>query len=204
MVQYADDFVLLSENRAWLKEKIPPMRAFLREKLKLELHPEKVFIKTLASGVDFLGWVHFPSHRVLRTITKKRMLKRIRTHFKNTSSLRSRQFSQDTRRDEEIVALRYSSEKQRSSLGKLPEPFGIWPISAIPASAPPQSTHGVHFRRRSLFSQKLAHIAGRGIFEMDSENPKAETINSYLRLLSHGNTQKIKSHIKENYFSGGM
>jgi hypothetical protein len=44
----------------------------------LELHPNKVFIKTLASGVDFLGWVHFPDHRVLRTTTKKRLLKALK------------------------------------------------------------------------------------------------------------------------------
>jgi hypothetical protein len=50
---------------------------FLEEKLRLHLHPDKVFIKTLASGVDFLGWVHFPSHRVLRTATKKRMFRRL-------------------------------------------------------------------------------------------------------------------------------
>ncbi len=33
---------------------------------------------TTNSGVDFLGWVHFPHHRVLRTATKKRMLRRIK------------------------------------------------------------------------------------------------------------------------------
>jgi len=31
----------------------------------------------VASGVDFLGWVHFPDHRVLRTTTKKRMFKNV-------------------------------------------------------------------------------------------------------------------------------
>lgn len=46
---------------------------FLRKKLQLEMHPNKVFIKTLASGVDLLGWVHFPTHRVLRTATRKRL-----------------------------------------------------------------------------------------------------------------------------------
>ena len=51
------------------------IRDFLRENLKLELHPNKVSITTLASSVDFLGWVHFPNHRVLRTSTKRRMLK---------------------------------------------------------------------------------------------------------------------------------
>lgn len=45
--------------------------------LKLCLHKDKISIKTLASGVDFLGWVHFPDHRVLRTATRQRMLRRI-------------------------------------------------------------------------------------------------------------------------------
>lgn len=50
------------------------MADFLRERLRLTLHPNKIRIKTLASGVDFLGWVHFPHHRVLRTATKKRVM----------------------------------------------------------------------------------------------------------------------------------
>jgi hypothetical protein len=45
--------------------------------LNLNLHPKKVSIETFASGVDFLGWVHFPNHRVLRTVTKSRMLKNL-------------------------------------------------------------------------------------------------------------------------------
>jgi hypothetical protein len=40
-------------------------------------------MKTLASGVDFLGWVHFPHHRVLRTKVKKRMLNSVRQNPKN-------------------------------------------------------------------------------------------------------------------------
>ena len=55
---------------------LPKIGDFLSEQLKLNIHPDKVFIKTLASGVDFLGWVHFPDHRVLRTTTKRRMFKR--------------------------------------------------------------------------------------------------------------------------------
>ena len=53
------------------------MVVFLRDELKLTLHPNKVSISTITSGVDFLGWVHFPHHRVLRTSTKRRMLRRI-------------------------------------------------------------------------------------------------------------------------------
>ncbi|MBI3255622.1 MAG: hypothetical protein HYZ63_01500 [Candidatus Andersenbacteria bacterium] len=43
-------------------------------------HPSKVSIATLASGVDFLGWVHFPYHRVPRPATVRRMRRRTQQH----------------------------------------------------------------------------------------------------------------------------
>ena len=73
-VRYADDFVFLSASRSDLDILLPKIAEFLERRLALTLHPDKVFIKTLASGVDFLGWVHFPDHRVLRTATKRRMM----------------------------------------------------------------------------------------------------------------------------------
>jgi RNA-directed DNA polymerase len=76
-VRYADDFVVLSGDRTRLENMIPRVQEFLQRRLKLSLHPDKVFIKTWASGVDFLGWVHFPDHRVLRTATKRRMIKKL-------------------------------------------------------------------------------------------------------------------------------
>ena len=77
-MRYADDFVILHEDKKYLENILPRISRFLEQKLKLQLHPDKVFIKTLASGVDFLGWVHFTYHRVLRTSTKRRMLKNIK------------------------------------------------------------------------------------------------------------------------------
>ena len=77
-IRYADDFVLLSHDKVWLAETLRYIEVFLREKLKLELHPDKVSIKTFASGVDFLGWVHFIDHRVLRTASKRRMFRRLK------------------------------------------------------------------------------------------------------------------------------
>jgi len=77
-IRYADDFVTLSNNQKELENIIPIIGSYLSEKLKLELHPQKVFIKTISSDVDFLGWINFSDHRVLRTITKRRMVKRIK------------------------------------------------------------------------------------------------------------------------------
>jgi retron-type reverse transcriptase len=76
-VRYADDFVIMDTDRDWLVGIVPKVQEFLSEKLSLNLHPDKMSIKTIASGVDFLGWVHFPDHTVLRTATKKRMCKNI-------------------------------------------------------------------------------------------------------------------------------
>jgi RNA-directed DNA polymerase len=77
-IRYADDFVFLSSDKKELENLLPCINQFLQERLKLELHPDKVFITTLASGVDFLGWVHFTDHRILRTATKKRMFRRLK------------------------------------------------------------------------------------------------------------------------------
>jgi len=77
-IRYADDFVILSTDKDYLLELTPKISDFLSEELKLSLHPKKVSISTLASGVDFLGWVHFPNHRVLRTTTSRRMFKKLR------------------------------------------------------------------------------------------------------------------------------
>ncbi len=74
-IRYADDFVILSEDKKYLEALLFKFKDFLNDKLHLELHPDKVYIKTYGSGVDFLGWVHFPYHRQMRTTTKKRILK---------------------------------------------------------------------------------------------------------------------------------
>lgn len=76
-IRYADDFVILSQDKEWLETLIPNISLFLKSRLELTLHPNKVFIRTLSSGVDFLGWVNFVDYRVLRTATKRRMLRNI-------------------------------------------------------------------------------------------------------------------------------
>lgn len=77
-IRYADDFVVLSENKSYLIKLIFPIKHFLQNRLKLTLHPEKIFVKTIYSGIDFLGWVNFSDHKVLRHITAKRTFRRLK------------------------------------------------------------------------------------------------------------------------------
>ena len=76
-IRYADDFVFFHHDKKYLESLIPQIGEFLSRKLRLTLHPDKLCIKTVASGVDFLGWVHFTDHRILRRTTKKRMFLKI-------------------------------------------------------------------------------------------------------------------------------
>ncbi len=77
-IRYADDFVLLSANRSELKRWLYQISDWLGQELRLWLHPQKVTISTLASGVDLLGWEHFPHCRIMRETTKRRMFRNLR------------------------------------------------------------------------------------------------------------------------------
>ena len=46
---------------------------FLEINLKINLHPNKINIRKVNQGVDFLGYIALPHYRALRTKTKKRI-----------------------------------------------------------------------------------------------------------------------------------
>ena len=81
-VRYADDFVFLSDDEKYLEDLLPKIGDFLETKLKLRLHENKVYIKTYGSGVDFLGWVHFPYHRSIRSTTKRKLIRKLKGYPK--------------------------------------------------------------------------------------------------------------------------
>lgn len=76
-IRYADDFILLDTNPEILKSLIPLIETFLQSQLDLTSHPDKIVFRNYRSGIDFLGFVSFPYHRVLRTRTKHRILKKV-------------------------------------------------------------------------------------------------------------------------------
>jgi hypothetical protein len=81
-VRYCDDFVILSDNKYYLEKNISKINNFLKEKLKLQFHSDKIIIKKYHQGIDFLGYIIFPSYRLLRIKTKKRMFRKIEHKIK--------------------------------------------------------------------------------------------------------------------------
>ncbi len=86
-IRYADDFVILSDNREYLENILSRLTHFLRSKLCLMLHEHKTFIQTYDSGVDFLGWVHFVRHRQIRTSTKRKVVRTLEGYPKKETIL---------------------------------------------------------------------------------------------------------------------
>jgi RNA-directed DNA polymerase len=64
-VRYVDDFVLVHHDREQLKAWRARIADFLRTTLRLELKAEQK-LRPLAEGIDFLGYVSFPTHMVPR------------------------------------------------------------------------------------------------------------------------------------------
>ena len=81
-IRYSDDFVILSERKEYLEEILPKLNVFLTDRLHLTLHENKVYIKTYSSGVDFLGWVHFPHYRQIRSTTRRKIIRKMRGYPK--------------------------------------------------------------------------------------------------------------------------
>lgn len=81
--RYTDDFVIISRDREYLEKLIPLMDNFLRDVLEVGLHPDKVEMLTYAKGVDFLGYVIFPTHTLMRKRTKKRIERRFEEKIQN-------------------------------------------------------------------------------------------------------------------------
>ncbi|PIN89406.1 hypothetical protein COU61_03065, partial [Candidatus Pacearchaeota archaeon CG10_big_fil_rev_8_21_14_0_10_35_13] len=65
-IRYVDDFVILHNSKEQLEEWKEKISSFLREKLRIELHPEKTNILNLSRGITFLGFRIFPEHMLIR------------------------------------------------------------------------------------------------------------------------------------------
>ncbi len=65
-LRYVDDLVLLSASREKLARWKEEIRRFLGEQMLLELNDRRSRIAPLASGIDFLGYVTHPRHRLVR------------------------------------------------------------------------------------------------------------------------------------------
>ena len=80
-LRYVDDFILLGNDTATLNRQRLAIEAFLRERLGLALHPDKTVLQRCTQGVDFLGSIVYPDHRLTRQRSVRAFRRRL-TWFK--------------------------------------------------------------------------------------------------------------------------
>jgi len=71
--RYMDDIVIFANDKTKLHELFKEIRAYIEETLNLKIKSNWQVFPTYVRGVDFLGYVFFGSHTLLRTTTKKAM-----------------------------------------------------------------------------------------------------------------------------------
>lgn len=74
-IRYADDFLLFSQNPSELLGYLIEINRFLKAKIKLSLHPDKIILQKLHRGIDFVGYVALPHYSLPRQTTVKRIFK---------------------------------------------------------------------------------------------------------------------------------
>ncbi len=78
-IRYADDFIILDTRKYIYCRYTSILAVFLKDNLKLELHQKKIILKRFSWGIDFLGYIVLPHYFLVRTKTKKRVIRKIKS-----------------------------------------------------------------------------------------------------------------------------
>jgi hypothetical protein len=76
-VRYCDDFILLADGRARLKDARAAMRAYL-DGLRLRIHEERAQVTPVRAGARFVGFRLWPTHRIIRKENVRDFRRRIK------------------------------------------------------------------------------------------------------------------------------
>lgn len=92
--RYADDIVVLAPNKEVLHALLHDIRAYLRDNLKLKVKRTYQVFPVDSRGIDFLGYVFFHSHTILRKTIKKRLFRRVAKLRKRKIAPTKKQYKQ--------------------------------------------------------------------------------------------------------------
>lgn len=74
--RYADDLVILADNKAYLHDLLNDIKIYLKAFLKLEVKGNhRVF--PIAEGIDFVGYVHYRTHTKIRKSIKQNFARKL-------------------------------------------------------------------------------------------------------------------------------
>jgi len=78
--RYVDDFVIVHEDKEYLKKLIPILSEYLQTELQVTIHPKKIYLQHYSKGVKFLGTVILPNRIYIADRTKGNFYNAIDKH----------------------------------------------------------------------------------------------------------------------------
>lgn len=82
-IRFNDDFVIVHQSKEFLENLIPKIQNFLKDKLELNLPQNKINLRNINWGTDFLGYIILPNGILIRAKTKRRLLRKINKKMKD-------------------------------------------------------------------------------------------------------------------------
>lgn len=76
-IRYVDDFIILGSCPKELMQQKIIIQGFLENTLKLSLHPNKTVLQRCTQGINFLGNIIYPTHRLVRQRSVRALRKRL-------------------------------------------------------------------------------------------------------------------------------
>ncbi len=95
-LRYTDDIAVVSDDREYLESLLPEISQYLEKELSLRLHDNKSILRPACQGADFLGYVVFPKYRIVRTKTRKRIVRKLERRLEeyHSKSITRQRFEQ--------------------------------------------------------------------------------------------------------------
>ena len=96
-LRYVDDFIILSSDKKKLEDFRCKIEEFLRNRLRLRLHPKKQKISQIKNGIDFVGYFVKPDYVLVRRRVvgeyRYRLAKHLQKPSKNWQQTQSSYFA---------------------------------------------------------------------------------------------------------------
>ena len=137
--RYADDIVILHSDKAYLHSLLAEMREYLQNELKLTIKGNYQIFPVAARGIDFVGYVFFHTHTLLRKGIKKRFARMMKLN-PNPASLASYRgwavhcnsynlLNKLTNANKEVQRLKYHDSARKRGIHRQKERHGRYPRS---------------------------------------------------------------------------
>ena len=84
-MRYMDDFIILGDNYHILEAIMVEISQFVQANMLMQLNPSSTIVYA-QNGIDFIGFVHYPTHTIPRNISTKRLKRFVELFINGTIS----------------------------------------------------------------------------------------------------------------------